>query len=142
MESEIKISNTLNLSQRQQIDSISKLIIQSHQLSSNENITITQTSKSQLDLSKEILSKLDDYSILKSPKNEILKEEIGFCCRCNKMIALKFTVCRSCNSNFCKTHREAHQCNSSILTSKAKFLEGKNDFLKKLKINKIKAGVI
>ena len=86
---------------------------------------------SPLEQSKILLSKLDTYACINNPNSELIKEDIGFCCKCNKMIALKFTGCKSCSKNFCKNHREAHLCElNQSNCDKAKFLEGKNNFMK------------
>ena len=105
-------------------------------------MTSDEKKLSPLEQSKAILAKLDNYQCITEPNINYIKEEIGFCCKCNKMIALKYTCCTSCNKNYCKTHREAHICLNSHNSDKAKFLEGKTSFLKRLKLNRIKAGVV
>ena len=100
---------------------------------------------SNVEKSKLLLKTLDNYNCINEPNNILIKEDIGFCSKCNKMIALRFTGCSSCSDHFCKQHKEFHQCKIKINESesiKAKMIEGRSDFLKKLKMNKIKAGVL
>jgi predicted amidophosphoribosyltransferase len=96
-----------------------------------------------LEKSKALLMKLDTYSCITEKNPSYIKEEIGACTKCNKMIALKYTQCSSCNKPFCKNHREAHQCEMNQLNcARAKIEDGKHAFQKRLKAIKIKAGVI
>ena len=99
----------------------------------------------QLEKSKKILDSLNNYksSLGRKCSEDYSKEEIGFCTKCNKMIAMKWTHCDYCKKNFCKNHREAHQCDAANKQTcfKSRLCDGKNAFLNKLKANKIKAGV-
>ena len=102
---------------------------------------ISNTESEELKQSRALLAKLDTYTY--STSEDYKKEEIGFCSKCNKMIAMKYTGCSSCPKHFCKTHREAHQCefsNNNGNCLRIKLLEGKNSFMDKLKLAKIKAG--
>ena len=110
------------------------------------NKTTNLIISNQLEQSKQLLSKLDssfDYLYNNNNLNKDFKEEIGFCVKCRKLISLKYTSCGSCSKHFCKNHREAHQCELNVsYSNKAKIIDGKNAFMKRLKQNKIKAGVI
>lgn len=104
------------------------------------NLEHNNTNITPLELSKLLLAKLDTHTVT-TDQIQPIKEEICFCSKCDKMIACKFTLCNTCNKNFCKKHREAHQCETnSMISNKAKFIDGKHEFMKKLKMNKIKAG--
>jgi len=106
------------------------------------NAEHNSTGITQLELSKIILAKLDTHLVTTNEMKPI-KEDICFCSKCDKMIACRFTLCNTCNNNFCKKHREAHLCEANkIISDKAKFIDGKHEFMKKLKMNKIKAGAL
>ena len=106
------------------------------------NINDGNTASTPLELSKTILATLDTHSV-NTQDIQLIKEEICFCSKCDKMIAYTFTICTTCNKNFCKRHREAHPCEmNKLITEKAKFIDGKNEFMKKLKMNKIRAGAL
>jgi hypothetical protein len=98
-----------------------------------------------IELSRKILSKLDNYACSNGQRNEdFSKEEIGFCAKCNKMIAHKFTKCVSCTKHYCKAHREAHNCPGAVGGSncfKAKLVDGKGMFMDRLRQMKIKSSV-
>ena len=89
-----------------------------------------------------LLQKLDTFNYSKRKCSSLEEnEEIGMCCKCNKLIALKFTTCKGCNKHYCIKHREGHECSENTSKLKVKLNEGKNAFLDKLKQAKIKAGV-
>lgn len=97
---------------------------------------------SPLEQSVLLLQKLDTFNYNKRKCSSLEEnEEIGMCCKCNKLIALKFTTCKGCNKHYCIKHREGHECSANSSKLKVKLTEGKNAFLDKLKQAKIKAGV-
>lgn len=106
---------------------------------------ISKVEEHQIELSRKILAKLDTYTCRNGQRNEdYSKEEIGFCNKCNKMIAHKFTKCASCSKHYCKAHREAHACAGAVGSKncfKAKLVDGKGAFMDRLKQMKIKSGV-
>lgn len=111
----------------------------------NDYLELKKNNNNNLEKSKLILSRLDSFDYLNNETNgkKQFKEEIGFCNKCRKLISLRYTNCSSCSKNFCKQHREAHLCEANInYSNKAKIIDGKNAFMKRLKQNKIKAGVI
>lgn len=98
--------------------------------------------KKNLEQSIKILASLDTYACSNGIKNtDLAKEEIGFCSKCKKMIALRFTGCSYCSKHFCKAHREAHVCNVNQANCfKSKLMDGKSSFIDRLKQMRIKAG--
>lgn len=92
-----------------------------------------------LKLSIDILKNIDNYPI---PEDRNKKIEVAWCQKCSKLIALKLTLCDLCEQNFCRDHREAHECKSTsnrgrAMSFKSRLVDGKNAFKERLK--KVKA---